>query len=87
MADIKAIKEGDAYELKYEDAPRPEEKRHRVGQQLSIRGQGNVLMALWEVEEVDENGAKGKVIRVFQVKAPTDPRQTGPLPNKRTKPL
>jgi hypothetical protein len=89
MADTKTYKEGDAYELKYDDAPRPPEKRHKAGQQLPIRGEKNVLLALWEVETVDENGAKGKVLRVFQVKTPTDPdpRQTGPLPNKRTKPL
>lgn len=82
------IKEGDPYELKYDDAPRPPERRHKPGQQLSVRNEDNVLVALWEVEEVDENGARGKVIRVFKTKVPTDdPRQISPAASQRKKPL
>jgi hypothetical protein len=70
---------GDAYSIKYDNAPRSAEDQHKAGQQLIIRGEGGTLLAIWEVEKSDEKGAEGKIIRVFRGKIPMDPRRTKPL--------
>lgn len=83
-------KVGDPYEYVYPDAPRTVLKQYKAGQQLSIRVD-NTLAAIWEVEESDETTAKGKIVTVFRVKAPVEPRaeprRALPVSNQRKKPL